>query len=83
MRMHVKGKDLNSIDEASFRLLDALKNLLAEWVGARESSQNRALDLLQSSKGFDPVQNPQSLVMPKSLSKERPLDRRLPVRKAA
>lgn len=83
MRMPVIERERNSIDEASFHLLDVLKKLLTKWFGAGVSSQDKALNLLQSSKGFDPVKSPQSLLFPKVLSKERTADRRLPIRKAA
>ena len=81
MCMQVKDQERNSIDDASVHLLDALKNLFSELFAA--SSQDKALNLLQHSKGFDPLKNPQSLVIPKALQKERLLDKRLPVRKAA
>jgi hypothetical protein len=63
--------------------LDLLKNLFAEFFSSGQASQNEALALLQDSKGFDPLKNPQSLVFPRSVLKDRVTDKRLPVRKAA
>lgn len=85
MRMHMNQQenDLMSVEHSSSHLLDALKSIFTEMFSTNESSQDKALDLLQDSKGFDPVKNPQSLVFPRPVIKERTPDKRLPVRKAA
>ncbi len=85
MRVIVKDQAIHSmsVERSSSHLLDLLKNLFAELFSFSEASQNKALDLLQDSKGFDPLKNPQSLVVPRSVLKDRITDKRLPVRKAA
>jgi hypothetical protein len=85
MRVLVKDQEIHSesVERSSSHLLESLKYLFADLFSSAESSQNRALDLLQDSKGFDPLKNPQSLVFPRSVLKERVTDKRLPVRKAA
>lgn len=85
MRVLVKDQEIHSmsVERSSSHLLDSLTNLFAQLFNSGEASQDRALDLLQNSKGFDPLKNPQSLVFPRSVSKERFADRRLPQRKAA
>lgn len=85
MRVLVNDQETNSmsVERSSSHLLDSLKNLFAELFSAGQASQTKALDLLQDSKGFDPLKNPQSLVVPRSVLKERVADKRLPVRKAA
>lgn len=67
----------------STHLLGSLKNMFSEIFSSGESSQERALSLLQDSRGFDPVSNPQSLVAPRRSLRERMPDKRLPIRKAA
>ncbi|HNB21191.1 MAG TPA: hypothetical protein PKZ32_02165 [Candidatus Melainabacteria bacterium] len=85
MRMQVNDQEKHSmnVERASSHLLDALKNIFAEMFTSGETSQERALNLLQDSKGFDPVKNPQSLVFPRAVTRERTQDKRLPIRKAA
>lgn len=85
MRRQLKNEERNSlsVERASSHLLDALKGLFAELFLSDETSQQRALNLLQDSKGFDPVKHPQSLVFPRTAYRERTPDKRLPVRKAA
>lgn len=85
MRLVVKDQEINSmsVERSSSHLMDSLKNLFAELFSSGESSQNKALDLFQNSKGFDPLRNPQSLVLPRSIMKERVVDKRLPLRRAA
>ncbi len=87
MRMQSKDQviQLISVERASSNLLDSLKNLFANLFAAKETSEVMALNLLQDSKGFDPLRNPQSLVNPKSAPHERMVvpDKRLPIRKAA
>jgi len=72
-----------SIEHESSHLLDSLKKMFSEIFAANHSSQDVALDLLQSSKGFDPLKNPQSLLTPRSARRNAVPDKRLPVRKAA
>ncbi|HIA55285.1 MAG TPA: hypothetical protein EYN91_24920 [Candidatus Melainabacteria bacterium] len=83
MQLKEQEKHSMSVEGASSHLLDALKNLFAELFAPGETSQDKALNLLQDSKGFDPVKNPQSLVFPRAVTRERTADKRLPVRKAA
>ncbi len=85
MRVLVNDREIDSmsVERSSSHLLDSLKNLFGELFSAGQASQNEALDLLQASKGFDPMKNPQSLVFPRTVLKERVTDKRLPVRKAA
>ena len=84
MRMQVHDdRHAGSVERASSHLLDALKGLFAELFASEEASQQRALNLLQDSTGFDPVKNPQSLVFPRTALRERTTDKRLPARKAA
>ncbi len=85
MRVLVKDQEIHSmsVERSSSHLLDSLTKLFAQLFSSGEASQDRALNLLQDSKGFDPLKNPQSLVFPRSVSKERVADRRLPQRKAA
>ncbi len=85
MRVVVKNQEIPSIsvERPTSHFLDTVKDAFANLFSSREASQDRALDLLQSSKGFDPVRNPQSLIFPRSVMKERSVDKRLPVRRAA
>ncbi len=85
MRVLVNNREIDSmsVERSSSHLLDSLKNLFRELFSAGQASQNEALDLLQDSKGFDPLKNPQSLVFPRSVLNEHVTDKRLPVRKAA
>lgn len=85
MRVLVDDQEIRSMSvrRSSSHLLDLLKNLFAEFFSSGQASQNEALALLQDSKGFDPLKNPQSLVFPRSVLKDRVTDKRLPVRKAA
>lgn len=71
------------IESESSHLLDNLKRLFAELFATEHSSQDIALDLFQSSKGFDPLKNPQSLVTPRTTQRSAVPDKRLPVRRAA
>ena len=85
MRVVAKDQEIHSmsVERSSSHLLGSLTNLFAELFSSGKASQTKALDLLQDSKGFDPLKNPQSLVFPRSVQKERVTDKRLPVRKAA
>lgn len=85
MQSTIEGTQGTEVNRASTSLLDSLKNIFAEIFSAREASQVDALNILQDSKGFDPLRNPQSLVAPRTSTRERlpVVDKRLPVRKAA
>lgn len=85
MRVVPKDQEIHSmsVERSSSHLLGSLKNMFAEFFSSGKDSQSKALDLLQDSKGFDPLKNPQSLVFPRCVLKERVSDKRLPVRKAA
>lgn len=85
MQLTIKETQGTEVNRASTSLLDSLKSIFAEIFSAREASQVDALNILQDSKGFDPLRNPQSLVAPLTSARERMpvVDKRLPVRKAA
>lgn len=85
MRMQSNNPAISTvnIESESSHLLDSLKKLFVELFATEHSSQDVALDLLQSSKGFDPLKNPQSLVTPRMTQRSVLPDKRLPIRKAA